>query len=141
MKITTGKLFAGFGLVIILMNGENIKASINKGNAVKAAQSSHQDRLKQNKQDAREAIDLSKVALDRAKSCLRVVDSEKKVDAYLTEGQVVIDSLLKRPVRPKATVCSGLGDTGIIDSTGAITDLARVTDTDMPEYKKILKIK
>ena len=141
MKITTGNLFLGFGLVLILMNGENIKASINKGNAVKAAQSSHQDRLKQNKQDAREAIDLSKVALDRAKSCIRVVDSEKKVDAYLTEGQIVIDSLLKRPVRPKATVCSGLGDTGIIDSQGAITDLARVTDTDMPEYKSILKIK
>lgn len=141
MKITTGKLFLGFGLVLILMNGENVRKSIDKGNAVKAAQSSHQDRLKQNKQDAREAIDLSKVALDRAKSCIRVVDSEKKVDAYLTEGQIVIDSLLKRPVRPKATVCSWLGDTGIIDATGAITDLARVTDTDMPEYKSILKIK
>lgn len=141
MEITTGKIFAGCCLAVLLMNGENIKSSINKGNAVKAAQSSHQDRLKLNKQDAREAIDLSKVALDRAKSCIRVVDSEKKVDSYLTEGQIVIDSLLKRTVRPKATVCSGLGDTGIIDSTGAITDLARVTDTDMATYKSILKIK
>ena len=141
MKITTGNIFLGFGLVLILMNGENVRKSIDKGNAVKAAQTVHQDRLKQNKQDARQAIDLSKVALDRAKSCLRVVDSDKKVDSYLTEGQIVIDSLLKRPVRPKATVCSGLGDTGIIDATGAITDLARVTDTDMEMYKSILKIK
>ena len=141
MKITTGKIFLGFGLILILMNGENVRKSIDKGNSIKASQTSHQDRLKQNKQEAREAIDLSKVALDRAKSCIRVVDTDKKVDSYLTEGQIVTDSLLKRPVRPKAVVCSGLGDTGIIDSTGAITDLARVTDTDMVTYKKILKIK
>ena len=141
MRLTTGNFFLGCGLVLILMNGENIKSSINKGNAQKATQSAHSDRIKLNKQDAREAIDLSKVALERVKSCIRVIDSEKKVDSYLAEGQVVIDSLLKRPVRPKATVCSGLGDTGLIDGQGAITDLARVNESDMTEYKKILKIK
>jgi hypothetical protein len=128
-------------MVLILMNGENIRKSIDKGNAQKAAQSAHSDRVKLNKQEAREAQDLSKVALDRAKSCIRIVDAETRLDGYLTEGQKVIDTALKRPVRPKATVCSGLGDTGIVDGEGAIADLARVTEADMPEYKKLLKIK
>lgn len=141
MRITTGNVFLGFGLVLLLMNGENIKSGIQKGDQIKAERSAHNDKIKQNKQDFRESVDLSKVALDRAKSCIRVVDSEKKVDSYLTEGQIVMDALLKRPVRQKAVVCSGLGDTGIIDSTGAITDLARVTESDMEMYKSILKIK
>ena len=123
------------------MNGENIRASVEKGNAQKAQQTAHSDRVKQNKQEAREAIDLSKVALERAKSCIRIVDSVKRVDAYLTEGQMVVDTTLNRPVRPKATVCSGLGDTGITDQNGAIADLARVVESDMPAYKKLLKIK
>lgn len=134
-------MFIGFGIVLILMNGENIRTSIAKGNAVKSAQSTHQDRVKQNKQEARQAVDLSKVALDRAKSCILVIDSEKKVPSYLVEGQAVIDSAVKRPVRPGAVVCSLLGDTGVIDSSGLIADLARVTDTDIAEYKTILKIK
>ena len=141
MRITTGNVFLGFGLVLLLMNGENIKSGIQKGDQIKAERSAHNDKIKQHKQEFREAIDLSKVALDRAKSCISVVDSEKKVPSYLTEGQKVIDTSVKRPVRPKAVVCSALGDTGIIDSTGGITDLARVTDTDMATYKSILKIK
>lgn len=141
MKLTTGRLFLGFGLVLILMNGENIRTSIDKGNAQKAAQSAHSDRIKLNKTEAREAQDLSKIALERAKTCIRVVDSVKQVDSYLTEGQKVVDTALKRPMRPKATVCSGLGDTAIVDGEGAIADLARVTESDMPEYKRLLKIK
>jgi hypothetical protein len=140
MKITTGNIFLGFAAVLLLMNGENIRASIDKGNAQKAQQSAHTDRVKLNKQEAREAIDLSKVALERAKSCIRIVDAVKKVDAYLTEGQLVVDTTLNRPVRPKANVCSALGDTGITDQNGAIADLARVIESDMPAYKKLLKI-
>lgn len=127
--------------MLLLMNGENIRASIDKGNAVKAQQSAHSDRIKQNKVEAKEAVDLSKVALERAKSCIRIVDAVKRVDSYLTEGQPVIDTTLNRPVRPKATVCSGLGDTGITNEKGEIADLARVIESDMPEYKKLLKIK
>jgi hypothetical protein len=141
MKITTGKMFLGFGLVLLLMNGENIRASIDKGNAIKAEQSAHSDRIKQNKVAAKEAVDLSKVALERAKSCIRIVDAVKRIDSYLAEGQPVIDTTLNRPVRPKATVCSGLGDTGVTNEKGEITDLARVVDADMAEYKKLLKIK
>ena len=139
--ITTNRLFLAFGLVLVLMNGENIRNSVEKGDAQKAQLTAHSDRVKQNKQEAREAIDLSKVALERAKSCIRIVDSVKRVDSYLTEGQMVVDTTLNRPVRPKATVCSGLGDTGITDQKGAIADLARVVGSDMTEYKTILKIK
>ena len=141
MKLTTSHLFLGFAAILVLMNGENIRASIDKGNAQKFKQTAHNDRVKLNKQEAREAVDLSKVALERAKSCIRIVDAVKKVDSYLSEGQMVVDTTLNRPIRPKATVCSGLGDTGITDQTGAIADLARVTESDMPEYKKLLKIK
>ena len=69
------------------------------------------------------------------------MDATKKVDSYLSEGQLVTDTTLNRPVRPKATVCSGLGDTGITDQNGAIADLARIVESDMPAYKKLLKIK
>ena len=141
MKLTTSHLFLGFAAILVLMNGENIRASIDKGNAQKFKQTAHNDRVKLNKQEAREAVDLSKVALERAKSCIRIVDAAKKVDGYLTEGQLVIDTTLNRPVRPKATVCSGLGDTGITDQNSAIADLARVLESDMPAYKKLLKIK
>jgi hypothetical protein len=141
MKLTTGNIFLGLAALLILMNGENIKTSIQKDGAVKAAKSAHNDRIKQNKTEAREAVDLSKVALDRAKSCIRIVDAVKRVDSYLTEGQPVVDTTLNRPVRAKAAVCSGLGDTGITNEKGEITDLARVIESDMSEYKKILKIK
>ena len=141
MQITTGNLFIGFGFVLLLMNGENIKKGIEKGENIKIEQSRHSDRIKQNKQEAREAIDLSKVALERAKTCIRIVDAQTQKDSYLTEGQAVIDLVLKRPMRPAATVCTALGDTGITDSKGLIADLARVTVSDMAEYKKTLKIK
>lgn len=141
MEITTRKIFIGLGLGLLLMNGENIKTSLKKGDEIKATQSAHQDRLKLNKQDARESIDLSKVALDRARSCIKVVNSVDKSAILLTEGEIVNDPSTKRAIRPKANVCSATGDTAVTDSTGAITDLARVSDTDMATYKSILKIK
>ncbi|MGL5063463.1 MAG: hypothetical protein ACRC62_26065 [Microcoleus sp.] len=139
--ITTGRLFAAAIGLLVLGNGENIRLSIEKGNQQKVAQTAHSDRVKQNRQEAREAQDLSKVALERAKNCILIVDKATGKDGYLTEGQAVIDTTLSRPVRPKANVCSRLGDTGITDQNGAIADLARVNESDMPAYKKLLKIK
>lgn len=141
MKLTTSHLFLGFAVVLILMNGENIRTSLAKGEQQKTKQAAHNDRLKLNETEASQAIDLSKVALSRAKSCIRVLDATTKKDGYLSEGQLVIDTALNRPLRPKATVCSASGDTGITDSQGAIADLARVIESDFPEYKKTLKIK
>ena len=141
MKITTGNIALGFLGILLLMNGENIRASVDKGNATKSRQEQHADRIRLNTKEARQAVDLSKVALERAKSCIRIVDAATKKDSYLTEGQLVQDLVLKRPVRPGATVCSASGDTGITDQKGAIADLARVVQKDMPEYKKSLNIK
>lgn len=141
MKVTTNQLFLGFLAVMVLMNGENIKTGIEKDQSIKTQQSLHSDRLKTNKRESREALDLSKVALERAKTCIKIVDASTKKDGYLFEGQQVLDTALKRPLRPAATVCSLLGDTGITDGKGAITDLARVSDSDMTEYKNTLKIK
>jgi hypothetical protein len=141
MKLTTLKLGLICAGLVIVANGENIRASINAGETSKAQKSAFNDRVKQNKLEERQAIELSKVALGRAKSCIRIVDAVKRVDSYLTEGQKVIDTALNRPVRAAATVCSGLGDTGITNQNGEITDLARVVDADMAEYKALLKIK
>ena len=141
MKFTTLN-FAWIALGLLLIaNGENIRASVDKGNATKSRQEQHADRIKLNTEEARQAIDLSKVALERAKSCIRIVDAATGKDSYLTEGQTVQDLVLKRPIRPGATVCGSLGDTGITDQKGAIADLARVVQKDMPEYKKSLNIK
>lgn len=141
MKITTSHLFLAFGAILVLMNGENIRTSLAKGELQKFKQTQHSDRLRINENEAKEAIDLSKVALSRAKSCIRVLDATTKKDGYLSEGQMVIDSTLNRPLRPRATVCSETGDTGITDQNGAIADLARVVESDMSQYKSILKIK
>lgn len=141
MKITTLKLGLIFAGLVIIGNGENIRTSVQAGEAQKAQKAAFTDRLKQNKTEERQATELSKVALARAKSCIRIVDAAKRVDSYLTEGQKVIDTALNRPVRAAATVCSGLGDTGITNQNGEITDLARVVDADMAEYKKLLKLK
>jgi hypothetical protein len=141
MKLTTSQLFLGFAAILVLMNGENVRTSLAKGEQQKTKQAAHNDRIKLNENEAKEAIDLSKVALSRAKSCIRVLDAATKKDGYLSEGQMVIDSTLNRPLRPKATVCSASGDTGITDQNGAIADLARVVESDFPEYKKTLRIK
>jgi hypothetical protein len=141
MKLTTLQLGLACAALVTVANGENIRKSVQAGEAQKSQKAAFTDRIKQNKTEERQAIDLSKVALGRAKSCIRIVDAVKRVDSYLTEGQPVVDTALNRPVRPAATVCSGLGDTGLTNQNGEITDLARVIDADMSEYKATLKIK
>ena len=140
MKIKTSHMIIGLGVLALLSQGENVRHSLEKSNQIRALQNDFNDRIRINRTEAREATQLSKVALDRYKSnCILVVDSETKSESYFYPNSLVTDSKLNRTLRPGALVCNRVGDTAVVSEAGTITDIARVAIPDLPQLKKLLQ--
>ncbi len=140
MKIKTSQMLWGAVALIALSQGENVRQSLYKNDQARQEQSVFNDRLRQNRTEARQAQKLSQVALDRYKAnCILVIDQKSKQQTYFREGAVVIDPGMKRPIRANAFICNKLGDTAVVDATGAITDIARVSTSDLAEFKTLLE--
>jgi hypothetical protein len=140
MKIKTSHIIIGSVALVALANGENVRGSLEKGNAIRSQQSQLSDRIRQNRLEAREAEKLSKVALDRYRSnCILVVDDKSGKESYLKEGSTVIDTQLGRSLRSGAFVCNELGDTAVVSQAGTVTDIARVATPDLSEFKKLME--
>ncbi len=117
-----------------------MRSSIEKGGKIRQAQSSFNERIRENRTRARNAAKLSKIALDRYRSnCIFVVDSETGKESYFQPGTGVLDMQLAQPLRPGAFICNKLGDTALVSEAGTIADIARVATPDLPEFKKLLQ--
>ncbi|NEQ20176.1 MAG: hypothetical protein F6K28_13205 [Microcoleus sp. SIO2G3] len=140
MKVKTTHLIWGSIALIALSQGENVRSSLAKGNQIKQQQTEFSDRIRENRTEARQAQRLSKVALDRYRNnCILVVDEVTGKEDYFQPGVSVLDTQLARPLRPGAFICNRLGDTAIVSQAGTITDIARVTTPDLPEFKKLME--
>lgn len=139
MKLKTSHIIWGSIALIALSQGENVRQSLAKGNQVRQEQAEFSDRLRTNRTEARQAEKLSKVALDRYRNnCILVVDVESSQDSYFQPGEQVVEPKLRRTLRPGAFICNKLGDTAIVSEAGTITDIARVSTPDIPQFKKLL---
>ena len=140
MKIKTSTILYGVIVLIALSQGENVRQSLEKGNEVREQQASFSDRIRQNRTEARQAEKLSKVAIDRYKNhCIFVVDEGTGKEDYFQPGVSVMDTQLARTLRPGAFICNRLGDTAVVSQAGTITDIARVSTTDLPQFNKLLE--
>jgi hypothetical protein len=108
-------------------------------NQERQERSEFSDRIRQNRLEAREAEQLSKVALDRYKNnCILVVDKDTRKDTYFYPNANVVDSKLNRILRPGVSICNKLGDTAVVSDAGTVIDIARVTTPDLPQLQKLL---
>jgi hypothetical protein len=123
-----------------LSNGENVRKTLAKGQQINEQRSEFRDRLRQNKEETRNAKKLSELALERFRAnCILVADTTTKKEAFFQEGALVGDvEGTGRTLRAGAIVCNSLGDTAEIDANGAITDIARVSTEDIPQMKALL---
>ncbi len=129
---------AGF-VCILLLNGENLRNVSARTEAVKTRKDSHKEHLKLEQERGRNALDLSKIALDRYRqNCILVVDSTTKKEAYFQPGSAVLDTALNRSVRENAPICNRLGDTAIV-TNGAIENLASIATEDWETFTAVLE--
>lgn len=139
MEIKTTHIIIGLVVLAALSQGENVRSSMDKANQERSQRTDFSDRIRQNRTEAREAEQLSKVALDRYKSnCILVVDEESRKDSYFYPNASVVDSKLSRALRPGVSICNKLGDTAIVSEAGTVTDIARVTTTDLSQFQKLI---
>ncbi|MBD2016173.1 hypothetical protein H6F96_19640 [Microcoleus sp. FACHB-53] len=142
MKLKTSHLIWGGIALIALSQGENVRQSLAKGNQVRQDQAEFSDRIRLNRTEARQAAKLSKVAIDRYRNnCILVVDAQTRQPIYFTPGEAVVEPKLNRALRPGAFVCNTLGDTGVVNAEGNLTDVARVATPEIPQFKKLLEQK
>ncbi len=138
--IKTTHLIWGAIALIALSQGENLRSSLAKGNQIKQEQTEFSDRIRENRTEARQAEKLSKVALDRYRNnCILVVDDKTGKESYFQPGTSVLDAQLARTLRHGAFICNRLGDTAIVSQAGTVTDIARVSTPDLPEFKKLME--
>lgn len=140
MKIKSSHFIIGSLAVVALANGENVRSAMQKNTDIRQEQASFSDRIRQNRTEARQAEKLSKVALDRYKAnCILVVDDGSSKEAYFQPAQKVIDTQLGQTLRPGVPVCNKLGDTAVVSEAGTLTDIARVSVPDQPQFLELLK--
>lgn len=140
MEIKASHLIIGGVVLIALLNGENVRSSIQKGNSLRREQAEFSDRVRRNRTEARNAQKLSKIALDRYRAnCILVVDDTTGKEAYFQPGGAVVDPQLRQPLRDGVPICNKLGDTAIVSAAGTITDIARISIPDRPAFKKLME--
>lgn len=140
MNIKTSHIIIGIAALALLSQGENVRSSVNKNNQERTQKTEFSDRIRQNRMEARQAEELSKVALDRYKSnCIFVVDKLTRKDSYFYPNSEVVDLKLNHTLRPGAFICNKAGDTAVVSESGTITDIARVITPDLPKFKQILQ--
>jgi hypothetical protein len=140
MKLRMTQLVIVFPLVLTaLSKGELVRDSVQTGETIRQEQNDFSKRIRHNREEAKKATKLSKVAIDRIKgNCIRTVDAATKQEGYYQPGAMVFDSKLKRKIRDGAFVCNSLGDTAVIEG-GSISDIARVSLADKPQYDLLFK--
>jgi hypothetical protein len=139
MRIKATHLFIFFpAALIILSQGDKMKATVDQGSVITQNESTTSSESRLMREEAKNAQRYSKVALERLKSnCIQTVDKATKQPSYYTPGLVVVDMRLKRPIREGAFVCNAVGETAVIDASGATSKIVRVNLKDKAEYDKL----
>lgn len=139
MTFKTSHLIVLCIIGLAIANGENVRGSISRSNEIRSERSAFHNRIRQNRDQARQAQQLSKVALERYRSnCIMVVDTQTNQESYFEQGDPVFDHTgSKTALRDGAYICNSLGDTAIVQD-GKITDIARVTTQDLAEFQSLL---
>jgi hypothetical protein len=97
IKIKTSHLAVAGFLCILLLNGENLRNVSARTEAVKTRKDSHKEHINLEQERGRNALDLSKIALDRYRqNCIFVVDFTTKKEAYFQPGSAVSVSIADR---------------------------------------------
>jgi hypothetical protein len=89
------------------------------------------------REQAKERLSASSIALERSKTCFVVVG-----DPILSKGRPVVDAegnTIKSTKEDRLFVCSVNGSTAEIDTNGKTTKFAKVTKEDYPEYLANIK--
>jgi hypothetical protein len=138
MKVKTTHLLITIPLILVaLSKGELIRNSLKESATIQQGQMDFSSQIRQSKEETKQAQKLSEIALQRLKSnCIKTVDFETKKQTYYQIGAEVLDAYSKKPVREGAFICSAVGDTAIIRK-GAISEIARVSLKDQPEYDSL----
>ncbi|NEQ64524.1 MAG: hypothetical protein F6K21_03280 [Symploca sp. SIO2D2] len=140
MQFKTSHVFLALVIFGIVSQGENVRDFTNSQSQERQGRNEFHQRIRDNRNQARELEKLSKVALDRYKqNCVFVIDLTTKQETYLQPGQQVIDTKLNRELRPGQPICNRLGDTAIVSQAGTIVDIARVNVADLPEFRQLLE--
>lgn len=138
MQIKTIHVFAVGLAGLLLSQGENIRAHMERSQNRGQEKQEHRDRIRRNKDELNQAAELSKLALKRAETCILVLDTATKRESYFTDRMPVVDAqALNRPLRDGVAICNSLGDTAIVVN-GTATDIARVSVEDAPKFKDII---
>jgi hypothetical protein len=126
-------------VLVALANGENIRSLTAKSAETGTRKTEHKDRIKRDKERARDAKDLSAAALDRYRqNCIMVIDQTTGRETYFAPGMAAVDSGLGRSVRENAAVCNKLGDTALIVN-GVMEEIASVDAEDLDKLAAILE--
>ncbi|NJM47516.1 MAG: hypothetical protein HC860_16245 [Alkalinema sp. RU_4_3] len=126
-------------LLVALSNGENIRSLTAKTAQTGTRKTEHKDRVKRDKERARDAKDLSATALDRYRqNCIMVLDQTTGKEVYFTPGMTAVDTALGRSVRENAAVCNKLGDTALIIN-GVMEEIASADAEDLDKLAAILE--
>jgi hypothetical protein len=126
-----------FGL--LLLNGENMRAFTAKNAATGSRKDAHKERVKLEKERAKNAKELSQAALERYRgNCIMVVDGATGKESYFQPGTAVTDIALNKPVRDGASVCNRMGDTAIV-TNGAIENIAQISAEDWQAFAATLE--
>jgi len=140
MKIKTSHIILACIGLIALQNGENVRASLEKGNTIRQQQSNFNDHIRENRIKARHAAKLSKVAIERFENnCILVGTGKAGIPTYFRDNQPVLDSQMSAPLRPGAFICNQLGDTAVVSEDGRISDIARVSSAEQDRFRQLLK--
>lgn len=138
MKIKTKHIVWSGVAGLMLLNGPNLAAIADQTSQINQKRQASRYQNMVDKAAAKSAQERSAVALERAKSCVLVVDSRSKQPGYLTEGATVtVAQGAKTPLSDDRIVCNQFGDTAIVRD-GRVADLAAVTREDLQKFKKIL---
>lgn len=139
MELKTTHLAVIGAVLLLISQGENIRSSSAKTQKISDRKTIHKDYIKSEKERARNAGDLSKVALGRYKAnCIMVVDGDSKKESYFQPGAGVVDTALGKPLREGAFICNRLGDTAIVVN-GTIENIASISAEDLAEFIAILE--
>ena len=127
--------------VSVLMNGETLGARANLAATNTANRIQSEREANAMREQARAIVRLSKVALDRAKSCKPVVDEQTGLAKAFVEGARVTSTGGVRVPLTNRVVCNADGDTGYVDSTGRIQagSIAPVAAEDKAKFDEIRK--
>lgn len=143
MKITQRKLLIGIGILVLLANGDRLRAGLEDSAEISAQKTTASQLARQDQAQARalerQAKAESLLAKQRYESgCTRVIRTDTMTEAHFSPGIGAVDMANQDiKLRDGLVVCNGLGDTAIVVD-GVMTDIKKLTTADMQAIRSLV---